>query len=137
MNSSTEQLYAILNRKWQPDDDRYVLELDGPEPDGKCTFAWIDTAHGYPLDFPLDRPEPSIGEWSVEGAKLVLRSGLTEDRDEYAVEHNADGDELTLTDPDGRSRRFTRAGETETEHPASKAARYAKYGLPPPRVVSG
>ena len=42
--------------------------------------------------------QPSIGEWSVEGTKLVLRSGLTEDRVEYAVEHNADGTELTRTD---------------------------------------
>ena len=68
MNSSTEQLYAILNRKWQPDDDdRYVLELDGPEPDGKCKFAWIDTAHAYPPD----RPEPSIGEWSMEARQCA------------------------------------------------------------------
>ena len=38
MNSSTEQLYAILNRKWQPyDNDRYALEVDGPnKSDGTC-----------------------------------------------------------------------------------------------------
>ena len=101
------------------------MELDGPnKSDGKCTFSWIHSAHSYPLDIPFDRPEPSIGEWSVEGTKLVLRSGLTEDRVEYAVEHNADGTGLTLTDQDGRSRRFTRAGETPKEHPA-------RYGLPP------
>ena len=125
MNSSTKQLYAILNRKWQPDDDdRHVLQLDGPsKPGGECTFVWIHRGS----DFPFDRPEPSTGKWSVEVAKLVLRSELTDDRVEYAVEHNADGTELTLTDQDGIPRRFTQVGETPTEHPASKAARRTKF----------
>ena len=129
MDSSTEQLYAILNGRWQPDDDdRYVLQLDGPcKPDGKCKFAWIHTAHSHPHG----RPQPSIGEWSVEGTKLVLRSGLNENRVEHTVKHNADGTELTLTQPSGRSQRFTRTGDTPNDHPARKAARRTRFGLPP------
>ena len=129
MDSSTEQLCAILNRKWQPDDDQHALILDG---DGH--FVWVGevtVGPDTPIKYEDDRPKPSSGEWSVEGTKLVLRSGLIKGRIEYAVEHNADGDELTLTGPDGRSRRFTRAGDTQNEHPASRAARLTKFGLPP------
>ena len=132
MDSSTEQLYARLNRKWQPDDDRHALILDG---DGH--FVWVGETTAGPdtrIEYNADRPEPSSGEWSVEGTKLVLRSGLTGKRVEHAVEVNADGTELTLTDQDGRSRHFTRVGEAPTEHPASKAARRAKFGLPPEEV---
>ena len=128
MDSSTEQLYAMLNRKWQPDDDRHALILDGDD-----HFVWVGgTTAGpdSPIEYNAHRPEPSIGKWSVEDTKLVLRSGLT-GKVEYAIEPNDAGDELTLTDQDGRSRHFTRVGETPTEHPASRAARRAKFGLPP------
>ena len=129
MDSSIVNLYARLNRKWQPDDDRHALILDGD-----CHFVWVgQTTAGpdAPLEYGADRPEPSIGKWSLEGAKLVLCSGLTGKRVEYAVKLNDAGDELILTEPNGRSRHFTRAGETPTEHPASRAARRAKFGLAP------
>ena len=134
MDSPTEQqLYATLNRKWQPDDDdRHALILDGDD-----HFVWVGEATtdpDTPIDYNPGRPEPSIGEWSVEDTKLVLRSRLTGDRVEYAVELNDAGDELTLTDQDGNSQRFTRVGETPTDHPASRAARRAKFGLPPEEV---
>ena len=128
MDSSTEQLCAILNRKWQPDDDQHALILDGGG-----HFEWVGevtVGPDTPIKYEDDRPKPPSGEWSVEGTKLVLRSRLNKGRVEYAVEHNADGDELTLTGPDGRSRRFTRASDTEIEHP-SRAARRTKFGLPP------
>ena len=132
MDSSA--LYSNLNGKWQPDDDdQYTLILDG---DGH--FTWVgEVAVGpdTPVKYEDDRPQPSLGEWSVEDAKLVLRGSRVNvdriERIEHAVEHNAAGTKLTLTRPDGMARRFTRVGDTRTEHPARRADRRARFGLPP------
>ena len=133
MDSSTEQLYEILNGRWKPDGDRHALILDGD-----CRFAWVGgviLGPNTPTKYEDNRPKPSSGDWSVECTKLVLRGpGENVDRVErieYTVEHNSDGTELTLTDPSGRSQRLSRTGDTEKEHPARTAARRAKFGLSP------
>ena len=128
------KLYAILNGKWQPDDDgRHALILNG---DGH--FTWVrkvTLGPDNPIKYEDDRPQPSVGKWSVEGSKLVLRgSRMDGDRVEriaHTIEYKAAGTEITLTSPDGMSRRFTRAGDTSTEHPARSAHRRARFGLPP------
>ena len=124
MHSS--KLYAILNGKWQPDGDvGHALILDG---DGH--FTWVgDNLGDYNHD---PRRQPSYGQWSVEGTKLVLRGSTVKvEPIKYAVEYNAAETEITLTPPDGLSRRFTRPGETQTEHPDRRADRCARFGLPP------
>ena len=127
------KLYAILNGKWQPDDDNpHPLILDG---DGRFTRGRRGTVGpDTPIKYEDDRPQPSVGEWSVEGTKLVLHGSRMDggrvERIEYTVEYNAAGTELTLTSPDGMSRRFTRAGDSPTEHPARRADRRARFGFP-------
>ena len=128
------KLHAILNGKWQPDDDNlHALILDG---DGHFTWGRrVTVGPDTPIKYEDGRPQPSVGEWSVEGSKLVLRGsrmhGNPVERIEYTVEYKAARTELTLTSPDGMSRRFTRAGDTPTEHPARRADRRARFGLPP------
>lgn len=132
MDSST--LCATLNGKWQPDDDhRHKLILNG---DGHFTWVGeVSVGPNTPVEFDDDRPLPSVGTWSVEDSKLVLNSSRANgDRDgriEYTVKYNAAGTEITLTTPDGVSRRFTRLGDTRTEHPSREAARRARFGLTP------
>ena len=127
MSSSDQQLSAILNGKWQPhDDDKYKLMLDG---DPRRRFSWVGGAvagSDTPTEYNV-KPQPSSGTWFVEGSTLVL-CGQGE-RIAHTIEHNVDGTEITLTRrPNGRSRRFTRTGDTPTEHPARKAARERHLG---------
>ena len=138
MDSSTEQLYEILNGRWKPDGDRHALILDGD-----CRFAWVGgviLGANIPIKYEDDRPKPSSGDWSVECTKLVLRGpGENVDRVErieYTVEHNSDGTELTLTDPSGRSQRLSRTGDTEKEHPPEERPAAPSSGCLPARTLN-
>ena len=113
--SHAEQLYPILQGKWQPDDDGlHALMLNGPSDDGKRLFSWLRTDHGRPGTYKDVRPQPSMGTWCVVETKLVL-CDLNE-RIEYtvAVEHNSKMPKiitLTRTD-DGTSMRYIRSRST-------------------------